>query len=285
MTSTPTSPSTNVPPVSPASPAIPVLPTPLAQTYVFLNPCLLLGLLALRFQSLTTDPVAELLNDLPLLALLQLIFVMICLPPAGSVLSSKPETVDVDDKKDKAPASPSGGSAGSVVLKPGKVGYRRRSAKNDSSSGSFVAKLIPALLSLILTFLLATPVFAALLVLFGAPITTHHLQTLLCAAHMALLTSTGLIYVHGVDGSVWKEVWGAARPLDVVWGGALGTGLGAWLGAVPIPLDWDRPWQAYPITILVGAYIGYALGVGLGRTVLFGKRIDFEEEGDTKKVD
>ncbi|KAK1145661.1 Glycosylphosphatidylinositol (GPI) anchor assembly protein [Aspergillus melleus] len=281
MTSTPTSPSTYVPP---ASPAIPVLPTPLAQTYVFIHPCLLLGILALRFQSLTTDPVAELLNDLPLLALLQVIFVMICLPPAGSVLSSKSESAE-DEKKDKVPASPSGGAAGSVVLKPGKVGYRRRGPKNDSSSGSFLAKLIPALLSLILTFLLATPVFAALLVLFGAPITTHHWQTLLCAAHMALLTSTGLIYVHGVDGSVWKEVWGAARPLDVVWGGALGTGLGAWLGAVPIPLDWDRPWQAYPITILVGAYIGYALGVGLGRTVLFGKRIDFEEEGEGKKVD
>ena len=138
MTSTPSSPSTYAPP---ASPAIPVLPTSLAQTYVFIHPCLLLGLLALRFQSLTTDPVAELLSDLPLLALLQVIFVMICLPPAGSVLSSKPETAEPDEKKEKAPASPSAGPAGSVVLKPGKVGYRRRGPKTDSASASFVAKL------------------------------------------------------------------------------------------------------------------------------------------------
>lgn len=55
---------------------------------------------------------------------------------------------------------------------------------------------------------------------------------------MAVLSATALIYVHGVDGSVWKEVWGIARPADGVWGGALGTGVGAWFGAVPIPLDW-----------------------------------------------
>jgi hypothetical protein len=55
---------------------------------------------------------------------------------------------------------------------------------------------------------------------------------------MALLASTALIYVHGVDGTAWREVWAFARPADAVWGGALGTALGAWFGAVPIPLDW-----------------------------------------------
>lgn len=55
---------------------------------------------------------------------------------------------------------------------------------------------------------------------------------------MALLSAPALIYAHGVDAAVWKEVWGIARPADAVWGGALGTGLGAWFGAIPIPLDW-----------------------------------------------
>lgn len=96
----------------------------------------------------------------------------------------------------------------------------------------------PAFLSLTLTSLLATPILAILLVLFGAPLTTHHAETVLCAAHMALLSATALVYVHGVDSEVWKEVWGIARPADAVWGGALGTGLGAWFGAIPIPLDW-----------------------------------------------
>jgi phosphatidylinositol glycan class F len=96
----------------------------------------------------------------------------------------------------------------------------------------------PAFLSFALTSLLATPLIAVLLVLFGAPLTTHNAETILCAAHMALLSATGLVYVHGVEASVWKEVWGIARPADAVWGSALGTGLGAWFGAIPIPLDW-----------------------------------------------
>lgn len=79
---------------------------------------------------------------------------------------------------------------------------------------------------------------AFLLILFGAPLTTHHALTFLCAAHMALLSCFPLIYAHGVDGSVWREIWGAYRPMDSVWGGALGACFGAWLGAVPIPLDW-----------------------------------------------
>lgn len=39
----------------------------------------------------------------------------------------------------------------------------------------------------------------------------------------------------------------------------------------------DRPWQAYPITILTGAYIGYAIGQLIGRSpLLYGKRIEFD---------
>ena len=31
--------------------------------------------------------------------------------------------------------------------------------------------------------------------------------------------------------------------LEWTYWGAIGTFIGAWLGAVPIPLDWDREWQ------------------------------------------
>ncbi|KAJ9637686.1 Glycosylphosphatidylinositol (GPI) anchor assembly protein [Coniosporium tulheliwenetii] len=48
--------------------------------------------------------------------------------------------------------------------------------------------------------------------------------------------------------------------MDEVYGAALGTLLGAWVGAIPIPLDWDREWQKWPVTIVTGAYIGFAAG-------------------------
>ncbi|GAB1198032.1 Glycosylphosphatidylinositol (GPI) anchor assembly protein [Aspergillus pseudonomiae] len=281
MSSTPPSPSLAQGPAAPKSaPPIHVLPNNISKTYALIHPVLLLALLALRFNALVTDPVAELLSNLPFLALLQVTFVMTCLPPAGSAK-------DEDDKSTSASSSSNTGSTSGVVLKPGKIGLRRKNTPK-SDSGALSAKLLPAILSLTLTTLLATPVLTILLILFGAPLTTHHAETVLCAAHMAVLTSTALIYVHGVDGSVWREVWGAKRPADAVWGAALGTCVGAWFGAVPVPLDWDRPWQAFPITIVIGAYIGYSVGYGLGRTVLFGKRLKIEEEGDVaegKKID
>lgn len=34
----------------------------------------------------------------------------------------------------------------------------------------------------------------------------------------------------------------------------------AWLGAIPVCLDWNRPWQRWPLTPLLGGLIGHALG-------------------------
>ncbi|GIC84400.1 PIG-F family protein [Aspergillus udagawae] len=282
MTSAPPSPlravnaasSAPVPPLAmkPSAPPVNILPTQLARTYSFVHPAALLAILAVRFEALVADPVAEMLNTLPFLALLQVTYVMVCLPPAGSVLSSSPVSpVGEGDEKEKEKEKRK------LPLRAGKLARK----KNQAHAAGLSAKLTPALLSLILTFLLATPVLAFLLVLFGAPLTTHNAETVLCAAHMALLASTALIYVHGVDGAVWREVWAFARPADAVWGGALGTALGAWLGAVPIPLDWDRPWQAFPITILTGAYIGFAVGSVVCRSSwLFGKWLEFMPEQD-----
>jgi phosphatidylinositol glycan class F len=46
----------------------------------------------------------------------------------------------------------------------------------------------------------------------------------------------------------------------------------------------DRPWQAYPVTIITGAYIGYALGCSAGRTPFFyGKSVHFDSDADTEQ--
>jgi len=39
--------------------------------------------------------------------------------------------------------------------------------------------------------------------------------------------------------------------------------------------DRDRDWQAWPITIVTGAYIGYAVGKLAGGVLFKGKRIEF----------
>lgn len=41
-----------------------------------------------------------------------------------------------------------------------------------------------------------------------------------------------------MDGGKWAQIVGLSMPWDGVFGGSLGVLVGAWFGAVPIPLDW-----------------------------------------------
>ena len=92
---------------------------------------------------------------------------------------------------------------------------------------------------------------------------------------------------------MWREISGACLPFDEVWGGLVGAVVGAWLGAVrtyasasdarlltdrkvPIPLDWDREWQKWPVTIVTGAYLGWFVFRFAGEYLLRGKRIEFD---------
>jgi hypothetical protein len=51
------------------------------------------------------------------------------------------------------------------------------------------------------------------------------------------------------------------EPADLLWVlGGWGASLGAWCGAMVIPLDWDRPWQKWPIPCVAGAVAGFGVG-------------------------
>jgi phosphatidylinositol glycan class F len=124
----------------------------------------------------------------------------------------------------------------------------------------------------ILLSAIAADAIHVLLVLFGAPFLTHFRHTFLCSQHMAFLGLYPLFYTRGVSGKDWMEILSARAPFDEAFGGLVGACVGAWLGAVPIPLDWDREWQKWPVTILCGIYAGYIVGKLIGGTMAFGKR-------------
>jgi len=98
--------------------------------------------------------------------------------------------------------------------------------------------LQPAILSIVLSSTIGVFIIFISLILFGAPLTTHLSQTFLCALHISYLSVLPLAYIHHVDGDKWKEIISLRLNLDEIYGASMGTLLGAWLGAVPIPLDW-----------------------------------------------
>ncbi|KAF2111564.1 GPI biosynthesis protein Pig-F [Lophiotrema nucula] len=202
----------NTPGSKPKAPATPIETShnDAAKTFTHIHPILVLSLYAYKFPSIVADPVNALMESLVWLGILQIAYVAVCLPPTGSA---------------------------NVVAEKRKPGERKRAVagKLERELGG---KIIPAFLSLTLSVLPAIPILFATLVLFGAPITTHYFETLLCAAHISLLAILPLVYVHGVDGERWREIVALLLPVDSVFGGMVGAFVGAWLGAVPIPLDW-----------------------------------------------
>ncbi|KAH7266204.1 GPI biosynthesis protein family Pig-F-domain-containing protein [Fusarium solani] len=220
-------------------PAIPLLNTPLALPVSVVHQLVLAGLFVWRFEALVADPVSTLQIGLPVVAVIQTLYVTLCLPAAGS-----------------------SGAKGSKKLRPGE---KKKSDTREPKA--FATAVISLVLALILT-----PVLHILFVLFGAPFLTHASHTFLCAAHIAVLAIYPIFYVRGSDPVPLQAVVSVSAPFDQTFGGFVGTVVGAWLGAVPIPLDWDREWQKWPVTIVAGAYVGYFVGSKLLGNVFYGKR-------------
>ncbi|KAF8468793.1 GPI biosynthesis protein Pig-F [Kalaharituber pfeilii] len=127
--------------------------------------------------------------------------------------------------------------------------YGAKKTDSHSTQGAIGEKILPASLSLLLSATLGTAIM--------------------------YLTIPPLVYVHKLDGQKWREIFAFMIPIDEVFGAAVGAMIGAWCGAVPIPLDWGRPWQEWPITIITGAYLGYAVGKFAGMYALTGKKLVF----------
>ncbi|CDK26214.1 unnamed protein product [Kuraishia capsulata CBS 1993] len=125
------------------------------------------------------------------------------------------------------------------------------------------------------TLLGTLPLFIVL-ILFGAPFTVLLKETYLLAVHISFLVLLPLLIVYKIadndsevqPSTVWSKLltfevadWYKQPAFTMAIGGVVGT----WLGAIPIPLDWDRNWQTWPITLLVGAYGGAFVGNVLGQ--------------------
>lgn len=108
--------------------------------------------------------------------------------------------------------------------------------------------------------------FAIVCILMGASYHQNYEETLALAVLLTSLTilpiglflgpSKTILYLFydSFELNSALDVW----QLELLKYNAFGTLVGAWAGSVVAPLDWDRPWQAYPIPNIVGAVLGFS---------------------------
>jgi phosphatidylinositol glycan class F len=118
----------------------------------------------------------------------------------------------------------------------------------------------------LLSLPVGTVVAALVALAFGAPTSFQFAaRTWHWACLMSSLTVLPAAIVLGASWRDWQRVFAFTKPHGgvelAICIPAHGAALGAWVGAWPMPLDWERPWQEWPICCTYGAGGGYLLGL------------------------
>ncbi|XP_055826494.1 uncharacterized protein LOC129894896 [Solanum dulcamara] len=103
-------------------------------------------------------------------------------------------------------------------------------------------------------------------IILGAPVSFEYFpKTLNWSLLMSSFTFVPAACAFGSLWTNWHSIFAetkAFRFVDcMVRIPACGAVIGAWFGAWPMPLDWERPWQEWPICVTYGATAGYLVGL------------------------
>ncbi|KAM4693172.1 phosphatidylinositol-glycan biosynthesis class F protein isoform 1-T2 [Discoglossus pictus] len=141
-----------------------------------------------------------------------------------------------------------------LVLKP-----------NHSSKRSSLANKVHKLSRSCLYFIISCFLFHGIIVLYGAPLVESVPETFLFAVLLSCFTTSRCLCILGPNFHAWIRVFSKDGAMSV-WDHSLQittlcSVVGAWLGAFPLPLDWERAWQVWPISCSLGATFGYVAGL------------------------
>ncbi|XP_024970868.1 phosphatidylinositol-glycan biosynthesis class F protein isoform X1 [Cynara cardunculus var. scolymus] len=103
-------------------------------------------------------------------------------------------------------------------------------------------------------------------IVLGAPVGTQYfLRTLNWSLLMSTFTFVPAASVYGSSWVDWHRIFAQTKPIGsidyMICLPAHGAVIGGWFGAWPMPLDWERTWQEWPICVTYGAIIGYLVGM------------------------
>ncbi|NXL62767.1 PIGF protein, partial [Chordeiles acutipennis] len=136
---------------------------------------------------------------------------------------------------------------------------------NLPSKRTSFAHKISRFLKCCMYFFMSCILFHAIIVLYGAPLIESVTETFLFAVLLSTFTTLQCLCILGPNLQAWIRVFSKNGAMSI-WESSLQITtmcsiLGAWFGAFPIPLDWDRPWQVWPISCSLGATFGYVAGL------------------------
>ncbi|KAM5252183.1 phosphatidylinositol-glycan biosynthesis class F protein isoform 3-T3 [Hipposideros larvatus] len=117
---------------------------------------------------------------------------------------------------------------------------------NASSKRSSLSYKVTRLLKCCIYFLMSCFFFHVIFVLYGAPLIELVLETFLFAVILSTFTTVPCLCLLGPNIKAWLRVF-SRNGLTSIWENSLqittiSSFVGTWLGAFPIPLDWERPW-------------------------------------------
>ncbi|XP_075243465.1 GPI ethanolamine phosphate transferase, stabilizing subunit-like [Convolutriloba macropyga] len=154
----------------------------------------------------------------------------------------------------------SGGAPGSASFFGS--GFRRKKRNNDLHQSTTTYS---SFLRSCLSFCIAVFGFHVTAIAFGAELLNNADLTLAWAVLMATLAILPTILLQGSHLGTFMRVffvrdWRSVNEVLCFYT-AVCVCVFSWLFAVPIPLDWDTSWQPWPRTCLLGAYVGYIVGL------------------------
>ncbi|KAL8042874.1 hypothetical protein ABFS82_09G082700 [Erythranthe guttata] len=122
-------------------------------------------------------------------------------------------------------------------------------------------------------------------IVLGAPVGIQHFtKTIHWSLLMSVFTFTPAACVFGSSWADWHRVFAHTKPIGctdfMICLPAYGAVIGAWFGAWPMPLDWERQWQEWPICVTYGAILGYLVGMVLSSGLAIFHNRRKHEKGD-----
>ncbi|XP_075217144.1 phosphatidylinositol glycan anchor biosynthesis class F isoform X2 [Lycorma delicatula] len=111
------------------------------------------------------------------------------------------------------------------------------------------------------TVLFVVIAYFIMAILFGAEVFDKHEETIMFSFLLTVLTVFPLCLHFGANSVIY--VLGGGKMNDIfhltLFRNIQMSLFGAWIGAFVIPLDWERPWQVWPIPCSTGAILGSML--------------------------